>query len=493
MPLGSPRAEGEHGRRADRMQDPEGTPPRLKRVLSPVGVMLLAFSALSPAFSVYIGGDAVLHLAGTGAAVAFLLGGLAAAILGLLYAEVAAAFPGAGGIYPSLAALLGPFLTFPYIVLLIPVTLAQTAFAAVGMADYIRVLAPGLPLMPLAFGGIVAATGISVLNVRFGALVTGVFLAIEGAALTILTGVAVLHPSRSLAEVLAHPVMLDHGVLKSVPLFTLGLAAVSGLWTCGGASWGMYFAEEMHDAQRKIGRVVAWTGAIAALTIAGPMILMLLSAGDVKSMLGAEAPIAAYLRQTGGPVISAVVSAGVAAAIFNSLVACMMAYSRYLYATGRDGIWPRPISAALSALHPRLGSPVTATLLLAGLSAAMALIGEKALLILLSGNVSDYLLISLAIFVGRREGTTGRFFSAPLHPMVPVFGLGVTAMALIADWLDPDAGRPSVLLLTSLFVAALVYYHFRLRQVSRGWLVVAEGIEALGAEDLPIPAMVVAE
>ena len=117
------------------MQDPEGTPPTLKRVLSPVGVVLLAFSALSPAFSVYIGGDAVLKLAGTGAAVAFMLGGIAAAILGLLYAEVGAAFPGAGGIYPSLGALLGRLMAFPYIVLIAPIVFAQTAFAALGMAD----------------------------------------------------------------------------------------------------------------------------------------------------------------------------------------------------------------------------------------------------------------------------------------------------------------------------------------------------------------------
>ena len=176
------------------MQDPEGTPPTLKRVLSPIGVMLLAFSALSPAFSVYVVGDTVLHMAGTGGAIAFLLGGVAAAILGLLYAEVGAAFPGAGGVYPSLAALLGSFMAFPYIVLLAPIVFAQTAIAALGMADYIRVLAPGLPLLPLAFAGIAAATVISVLNVRFGAIVTGVFLAVEAIALTILTTVALLHP-----------------------------------------------------------------------------------------------------------------------------------------------------------------------------------------------------------------------------------------------------------------------------------------------------------
>jgi len=345
------------------------------------------------------------------------------------------------------------------------------------------VLAPGLPLLPLAFAGIVAATVISVLNVRFGAIVTGVFLAVEATALTILTSVAVFHPARSLGSVLAHPVMLDHGVLAPVPLFTLGLATVSGMWACGGASWGMYFAEEMKDAQRRIGRVVAWTGAIASLTIAGPVIMMLLSARDLTSVLTAEAPIAAFLKQTGGPVVAGIVSAGVAAAIFNSLVACMLAYSRYLYATGRDGIWPKPVSRLLSSLHPKLHSPVVATLLLAGLSAFTVLLGEKALVILISGNVSDYLLISIAIIVGRRKGTTGRFFKAPLHPMVPVFGLSVTAMAIVADWLDPDAGRPSVILLISLFLAALAYYHFRLRQVSKGWLIVSEGLEGLAVAE----------
>ena len=465
------------------MQDPEGTPPTLKRVLSPLGVMLLAFSALSPAFSVYIGGDAVLHLAGTGAAVAFLLGGIAAAILGLLYAEVGAAFPGAGGVYPSLAALLGPLLAFPYIVLLAPIVFAQTAFAALGMADYIRVLTPGLPMLPVAFAGMAAATVIALLNIRFGAIVTGIFLAIEATALTILTVVAALHPVHSLGSLLAHPVMLDHGILKTPPPFTLALATLSGMWACGGASWGMYFAEEMRDAQRRMGRLIAWTGAIAALTIAGPMIVMLMSVRDPAPILAADAPIAAFLRQTGGPLIAAVVSAGVAGAIFNSLVACMLAYSRYLYATGRDGIWPKPVSRLLSALHPKLHSPVAATLLLAGLSGLTCLLGEKAILILLSGNVSDYLLISIAILVGRRKGATGTFFRAPLHPFVPFFGLGVTATAIIADWLDADAGRPSVILLITLFLAALAYYHFRLRQVSKGWLIVADGVEALGAAD----------
>jgi fructoselysine transporter len=449
--------------------DPGNAPRTLSRSLGPMAVMLLAFSALSPVFSVYIAGDAILKLAGTGAALAMLIGGLAAAILGMLYAEVGAAFPGAGGIYPSLSALLGRMAAFPYIVLVTPIAFAQVGFTALGLADYARVLAPGVPYMPLVFGSIAAATAVALLNIRFGAWVTGIFLAVETVALTILTVVAVSHPVRSLGTVIAYPTFLDHGAMRPTPLLTLALAVVAGVWTCGGASWGMYFAEEMHEARRKIGRVIAWTGLLASMTIAGPMILMVLSARNVPSILGAEAPMAAYLSQTGGPTIAAVVSAGVAAAIFNSMIATIMAYGRFLYATGRDGIWPGPVSRVMATLHPRLKSPVAATLILVVGGALITLIGEKRILILVSGNVSDYLLISLAVLRGRKRGQTGQTWRAPLHPMVPIFGLTVTAFSVAADWLDPDAGRPSIVLLTALFLGAMAYYHFRLRQVSKTW------------------------
>jgi len=461
------------------MPEAETPAPTLHRVLGPIGVMLLAFSALSPAFSVYIGGDAVLHMAGTGAAIAFILGGVATAIVGLLYAEIGAAFPAAGGVYPSLAALLGPLFTFPYIVLLAPLVVAGTAFAALGLADYVRVLMPGAPLLPVTFAALVFAAVIAVLNIRSSALVTGAFLAVEAIALATLSVVALIHPSRSLGAVLAHPVMLSHGALVATPLTTMGLAVVSGVWATGGAGWVLYFAEEMRDARKRIGRVVAWTGVIASITIAGPMVLMLLSVNDSRAMLAAEAPIATYLRMTGGPLIAILVSAGVAAAIFHALVASVMGYSRYLFASGRDGIWPRPVNAVLSVIHPRLRTPINATVVLVVASAAAVFLGEKALLVLISGNVSDYVLISLAIFVGRRRGTTGQTFRAPLHPMIPVFGLVVAVLSVIADWMDPDAGRPSIILLLGLFLGAMAYYHFRLRQVSKGWLVMAEVVETV--------------
>ena len=92
--------------------------PRLAKSLGPVGVMLLTFSALSPVVSFYVAGDTVLHMAGTGAGLAYIVGAVGSALLALLFAEIGAAFPGAGGIYPSIRAILGPITSFPYIILL---------------------------------------------------------------------------------------------------------------------------------------------------------------------------------------------------------------------------------------------------------------------------------------------------------------------------------------------------------------------------------------
>ncbi len=441
------------------------TSPGLDRALSPAAVMLLTFSALSPVMSVYIGGAGVLRMAGTGAALAFVLGAAVAAILALLFAELGSAFPRTGGPYPSITAVLGPRVGFPFVTLQILTTPAFMSFAALGLADYLRVLSPGLPAMPIVLVSLLGASAIAVLQIRTGALVTGVFLAVEGLALALLIGVALAHPARPVLEVLAHPVLLSGGRLAPTPWATIGLGVIGAAWASAGANWAMYFGEEMKDAERRIGGVIAWTGVIAGLLIAAPIVLLVASAADLKGVLSAEAPIAAYMAQTGGPVAAALVSAGVIVAIFNNMVAQSMGLSRFLYSTGRDGLWPGPVNRVLSTLHPRLRSPVAATALLGVVAAVLSLAGERVLLVFLSGDVFTTLLISLAVLAGRRRGATGMRFRAPLHPLIPLFGIALTAVFSYTDWIDRAAGRPSILVLTAVFGLSLLYYGWRTRRI----------------------------
>jgi amino acid transporter len=208
---------------------------------------------------------------------------------------------------------------------------------------------------------------------------------------------------------------------------------------------------------------------VASTTIAVPMILIVLSAPDLRTMLGAEAPIAAFLTATGGHTVAALVSLGVIAAIFNNQVALAMALARFMFATGRDNIWPRLVNRAFAHLHAGWQSPVRATILLGLASAFAVVLGEHVLLIIISGNVFEYLLMAVGVLAGRRQGSTGRWFRTSLHPLVPLFAFAAVAAFIVADWMDPDAGRPSMMLLSAVFLASLAYCRFYLRGRAITW------------------------
>ena len=143
------------------------------RTLRASDVAVLALSGLSPVASVYITGSAILKLAGTGAAAALLAGGAIQVLASFLYAELASAFPSSGGVYPGVSAILGRSAGFAVVVLALITSPAFLAFVALGLADYLRVLQPVAPKLPLALGALCAATLTAVLAIRTNAWITG--------------------------------------------------------------------------------------------------------------------------------------------------------------------------------------------------------------------------------------------------------------------------------------------------------------------------------
>ncbi len=434
----------------------------LHRALGPLEVVFLVFSALSPAMSVFIYGDGVLRMAGTGAVAAVLIGGLIAAVAGYLYAELGAAFPQAGGVYPSLVGVLGPFWAFPYITMMMLAAPTVTAFGLLGFADYVRVLAPGLPQIPVALGCLLLACVVAVLRIRTGAVLTGVFLMLELIALVLLTVVALAHPSRSLVGVLTHPVWIDHARAQPLPAAMLGLAVVSAIFTCSGAHWALYFGEELKDAPRRIGSLITRIAQLAAIIIATPLILVVLSAPDLTRILGSDAPVVTYMTLVAGPRLTAVISAVLVIAIFNALVVNIMGFGRLYYSTGRDGIWPPQVNRLLAHIHGGSQSPVAATLVVSLCSAGLMAAGQRTLLIFTSmQNIPEYLLLATAVLIGRRTGRCGNQFKTPLHPLIPVLTLIAAAGMIYSALMDGAAGRPALLLVLGLFVCSWAYFRFR--------------------------------
>ena len=446
---------------------------RLRRELSAFGVLLLTLSCLSPVLSIYGAGSDVLKHAGTGSAILFVIGMGFAAIWAMVYAELGSAYPYAGGDYVGVGSVLGPWAGFLSLVIWAAITPPMAAFEAQVMAQYTAELFPAWPAMTVTYGSLILATLVALLAVRTSALVTGVFLALEMIAVIVLTVVGALHPARSLTEATLHPVIAGMGGgLVPTSLAALALGAVSAAFATAGGSQAIAFGEELGDPHRRMGRVVMWAAMIGAAATALPVIAVALGARDLNALLASPAPFASFVGSIGGPWAARALSAMVVLAVFNALIAQIMFTARLFFSIGRDDIFHPALNRLLASVDGRSGAPRAATLFVAAITGACCLIDSHALLVFAAGTTAPILaLVSLAVIVGRRKGLTGRsgYWRSWLFPLAPVLGLVISAIFLVTDLLDPDAGRPGVLILIIMMAAGAIWYAFVLRRRPGGW------------------------
>ncbi len=164
--------------------------------------------------------------------------------------------------------------------------------------------------------------------------------------------------------------------------------------------------------------------------------------------------------------------AGVALAIFNAMIATLMSYARLFFSLGRDGLFNGALNRILAWVDGASGVPRNATLVLGGFSAVCCLLDTHLLLVFMTGLlVYGWSLVCLAVLVGRRKGLTGAhgYWRSPLFPLAPVLGLGLAAIFTVSDLADPDAGRPSLILLGLVVIAAAVWNQFGLKRRPGGW------------------------
>jgi amino acid transporter len=435
------------------------------------GALFITLSATTPAASVFIIAPGVIEAAGTGAVWAL----LAAAVVGLamaqVYAELASAYPHAGGEYVMVGRTLGPLPGFMVLALNLFNCVATCAVLALGTATYLQPVLPGLDPGLTALGVIGAATLLGVLNIRTNAWITGLFLLVELAALIALSVLGLENPARPLSEILLHPVMLNEpGVLQAAPVAAIGLAVAVAVFAYDGYGAAVYFSEEVADASKRIARVVLTTLGLAVMAELVPIAAVLIGAPDLERLFKTgEAMLPEFMTMQAGAAVSAAVSAGVALAIVNAVIALVLLTARQLYAMGRDGTFAPPLDRALARTHGRWGSPWVATLA-SGLLAASLSRAPLDLLLIVTGTGLTLIYAALCVAAlarARQPGGRGTSWRMPLFPLAPVAALAVLVLVIVADALDPTEGRISLLASAAVLAAGAVYYLVALKR--RGW------------------------
>lgn len=362
---------------------------------------------------------------------AWLVGGVLSIVGALCYAELASAYPQAGGDYSYLRRAFGRRTAFLYAwARLAVVQTGSIALLAFVVGDYLAQLAGQGPWAAAAFAAaaVVALTAINWLGVRQGTRTQNWLTAVEiGGLLLVVAACLLLAPMAS-----AEAPIAGTGADGSA----YGLILVFVLLTYGGWSEAVYVTAEVRDAPRRMPRILVGSLALVAVLylLVNLAYLRVLGLGGIAAS-GAVAADA--MRVVLGAPGAAAISALVVAAALTSANATMITGARSAYAAGRDF----PSLAWIGRWDARSGSPRTAMLVQGGL--ALLLIAGGALARDGFRTAVDYtapvfwlffLLVGIALFVlRRRDPGTPRPFRVPLYPLLPLVFCATSAYLLYSS------------------------------------------------------------
>lgn len=362
---------------------------------------------------------------------AWVLGGVISLIGALCYAELATAFPNAGGDYHFLQRAFGRHVAFLFAWARFSViTTGSIALLAFVFGDYMTQVLPLGPWSAAIYGGSAVAllTWINVRGIRSGARTQTLLTVLEvmGLILIVAAGVVALGGAGPATPAPAAP-----AGAPSLSMF--GLAMVFVLLTYGGWNEAAYISAELRDEKRSM--VKALIGSILIITALYLLVnWAYLSGLGVQGLAKSKAPAADLLQASFGPIGGVLISLMVAIAALTSINATMIVGARTNYALGRD--WP--IVGKLGVWDETRGTPVNALLAQGVFALALVLLGVAA-----RGGFSTmveytapvfwlfFLLSGISLFVLRvREPDVERPFRVPLFPVLPLIFCGACGYML---------------------------------------------------------------
>lgn len=429
----------------------------LSRRLKTWEVVALAMADVSPTMAVLLLTAGVFFVGGTFAVGANLLVAVAVLMIALCLGELASIYPLAGGMY-SLARFIlpGPMVwitMFNFILqgIIIP------ASTVLGIGLFLKDLWPDLAISNevIALIALAAVTGLTLIRIEIGAYVTAAVVVVEVVVLGIISLAAIAHPVQSLGDVVFNPVKLADGALVTVTLGVMLATIAPAFNVINGYDAALGFSEELIGGERRIGRAVLLSAVLASVLILIPLIAAVVAAPDLTAFLSAPIPIVYSVNASLGSGAKAIVDIGVSIALFNATLSLFLYFSRALYATGRDQMWPAPISSKLMELN-RFKSPGWAVVVLAVPAAALVFLSALNWLIIFAGTIiaATYFCIAIAALVSRvGKPDLERPFRMPAWPIPPLIVIGFIGVALVTQETQYLVGEAVLIVLALAFWA----------------------------------------
>jgi amino acid transporter len=405
----------------------EGTPQRVLSTIDAIAIIvgLVIGAGIFRLPSLVAGnssGEAAFYLL-------WVVGGVISLIGALCYAELATAYPSAGGDYHFLQRAFGRGLSFLFAWARIAViTTGSIAVLGYTFGDYasnlVRLGAHSSAIY--AALAVIALTAINISGIRETKGTQNVLTVLEvaGVVAVIVTGILLVAPAPAPAA-----------AAETKPFFAgAPLAILFVLFTFGGWNEGAYISAELKERRSMV-------TALAVSIVTVTVLYLLINYAYVRSLglagvAKSQTVAADVLRLEFGEVGSKIISLMIAVAALTSINATIIVGARSNYALGRD--WP--VFAWLGHWDARSDAPRNALIVQAAVALALVVAGAFAAKIETMVEYTMpvfwffFMLVGVGLFVLRaKDPATPRPFKVPLYPVTPIIFVATCAYLLYSS------------------------------------------------------------
>ena len=354
---------------------------------------------------------------------AWIVGGMLALLGAMIYAELGAILPKAGGSYAYLHDGFHPLLGFLYgWFSLLVINAGGTAAVALVFAKYFSVLIPiPIPERVLAAGTILALAAINCLGVRFGSNVQSALMILRAGAIIVLVvvGVASYLLASSTTSLVWRPA-LEHPVAGDL-VSAFSAAMIPVFFAYGGWQTANFLAAEMREPRKNLPRALV-LGTLGVIALYVGVTFTCVAVLGPEGLARTSTPASDVMQRALGSKGAAFLAVGITVSTLGFLSQSVLTYPRVFFAMAADRVFP----AGVARVNARTQVPIVAILLASLLTVTVILVGHyDAILVYVESVDGLYFgLSALALFVLRKRAKAAGMepaFRAPGHPWTTIF------------------------------------------------------------------------
>jgi amino acid transporter len=379
---------------------------------------------------------------------AWVLGAVIAVADGLVWAELGAAFPRAGGSYAFLREIYGPkgpgnWLSFLYVWQVSFTAPLSIASGCIGLSSFLAWFWPGLDQAPFAawsalhysnFAAAAACLLVTALLYRNLSSITRLAWVLFAGVLAAIGGVIVSGFAHAAAtggwQMPATPT-------QSVALALGGLAQATLITTYD--YWGYYnicfLGSETRRPERTIPRAILLSVLFVSAFYVAMNLAALPSMRDAAQHVAAGASVRLQLvadiaQSAFGSVAGHLMAALIVWTAFASVFSLLLGYSRVPYAAARDGNYFR----FLAAVHPKHGIPHRSLVALGLVAAGFCFfsLAQVITMLVVTRILLQFFLQQIGVMLLRRQRPElARPFKMPLYPLPPLVAIAGFVFILV--------------------------------------------------------------